>query len=324
MAATRGSSLEVGRGGNTPLVDVVAAFTAVPARGKSCVADRPVVDSDPIGHYQGMGVYRDRWVILTHSTLIWDAGWFTVWDRETGEVAVHPIPTPGGMRHPGGLQVIGDYLVLGVEPTAEVSLPSLVRFYDLRDIERSGPTPLPEPQVTVPGRSAAAVGIAQLGDQHVLAVYGSDPCGKTYFYRSNGRPLGDPALTFDTEFPIVEFRADVDGTKTGYDNIALLTSIAGELYMIGLRGVMHCVDMEDHADLWHIHVDPRAPEAEFVATREFTTEGWGPLSPHFRFGAGAAPVGETELELFCSSRSALAGLGMCLFTDGPAWSSERP
>ncbi|MBM7774743.1 hypothetical protein JOD54_004947 [Actinokineospora baliensis] len=324
MGTTGGGSREFGHGGNPPLVDVAAAFATVPGRGKVCGADRPLVDSDPIGHYQGMGVYRDRWVVLTHSTRLWDAGWFTVWDSASGGVTVHPIPTPDGMKHPGGLQVIGDYLVLGVEPTAEDALPSLVCFYDLRDIERGGPKPLPRPRITSAWRSAAAVGIARLGDRHVLAVHGSDPCGKTYFYWSDGRPLGDPDLTFDTEEPILGFRAEVNGKRTGYDNLALLTSTAGELFMVGLRGDTNPrLHTDDHADLWRIDVDPRGPKAELVATREFTTEGWGPLLPHFRFGAGAAATGDSALEIFCSSRSAFVGLEMNVFTDGPVWSSDQ-
>ncbi|MBE1468946.1 hypothetical protein [Kibdelosporangium phytohabitans] len=274
MSATPGRAEPTvyGSDANVPLRDVVSAFAAVPGDGRLCGPGVRSVDSDPVGHFQGMGVYRDRWVILTHSTALYSAGWFAVWDMRTGKATSYPISTPGHMRHPGGLQVIGDYLVAGIEPTAQLSLPALVRIYDLRDIERAGPRLVPQPQIEVAGRSAAAVGITKVGGRHMLAVYGSDPCGEIYFYWSNGRPLGDPELTFRTGDPVLHFRADVHGHRTGYDNLALLTSAAGELFLLGLRGdKAGSLAVKDTADLWRI--DPSGGKAELAVTSGHRTSG---------------------------------------------------
>lgn len=292
-----GTGLQQGNDQNPPLQDVAAAFAKLPTKGY--VRKLPIATADNlIGHVQGMALYQRRWVILTHDTVT-GPGYFFVYDLRTGSHRTFPIRTPEGSRHPGGIQILGDYLVVGVEPSASVGVPSWVYFYDLTNIATRGPVLLPAPQIKNTTRGVACVGLTKISNFYLLATY-SD--GVVSFYQSNDKRLGDPALKFNTN-PLFSFRPSANGKNVGYDNMGFVIDQRQNPYLIGLRGDEYENVIVDYGELWAI--DPHARSARLVSSTHFytETENTGQVGPHFRFGASVTVLGPTDLQLCCSSRS---------------------
>jgi hypothetical protein len=299
------SDLVLGSDENPLLLNVPEAFAAIPSSGH--VSKKSFTGPDDlISHIQGMAVYKHRYIIMTHDAED-GPGYFYVYDLHSGKTHKEDVRTPKGNHHPAGVQILGDYLVVGVEPSADKDHPSWIYFYDLTglDDKNLGPRRLPHPQIEQPGKGAAAVGLAKVAGSYVLAVYGSTPGGLINFYGSNGKRLGDPDLVFDTT-PIFSFRAhDTKGKGVGFDNLALLTDRNQALYLIGLRGDDHDSTISDYGDLWSVDLSHKS--ARLVQGRHFytDTELEGEVGPHFRYGAGATAVDATMLQLYCSPRSLL-------------------
>lgn len=149
---------------------------------------------------------------------------------EDGELAIGEIvgriPSPPEADHGGGIQLLGNLLVLPYEKRGEHAV---VGFYDVSDprapklvyeLDRSeGPFPYPG--------NASNAAIARLTDGRLLLVVGAHSSRSLDFYVSNGLEPGTPG------FAMRFFAALQRQTSTTFQNTALVTQCDGTLFLVG-------------------------------------------------------------------------------------------
>lgn len=164
-------------------------------------------------------------------------------------------------RHAGGIQIIGDYLVVGVEDNSKKNR-SRVCFFDISNPEK----PIGDPIITIPREgeeklaTAGAVAIVKRPADHLLMV-GSWDSDTLDFYRSNGVALGKSGCEFaywQTWNKDDACRENwCDDTWGNYQNLNLVKNTNGGLFLIGY----YCDGkQEDCADLYSLDLSNPAPE----------------------------------------------------------------
>lgn len=284
---------------NPRLRDVAAAFEAVPDEGKDHVYyDNPQLPSEGFTHIQGAARYGSYY-LLTHdiaaSSL--NTGVILLYSAETGWLKTFDTPIPG-YKHPGGIQVIGDYLVLPVEQGAS----SWVAFGYIGAMSRDhAPTFLPV-RIRRETIGAGAAGITDVGSgadrRYVVAVYDHR---KITMYRSNRYPLDDPSCAFAELFT-----AEADGR--GADNLCLLTDVNDKVYVVAFTSDDFLgFPKYDFTALYL--VDFAAERFVMLKERQMYTNGKFPIpvnDVHFRYGAGLTIKSESRLQFYCTDRNPVA------------------
>jgi hypothetical protein len=153
------------------------------------------------------------------------------------------FPSDGGappLRHAGGMQLVGNVLVVGLEDNQQKTR-SEIQFWNVAD--PSKPAQLKHLTVERSGapkdKTAGAVGLAELGPGHLLAVANWDSRAID-FYTSNGKPLGDVDCRFAFAARWQDTRADKAGWQPdasfgSYQAVNLVTDMAGKVYLLGFE-----------------------------------------------------------------------------------------
>ena len=159
-------------------------------------------------------------------------------------------------RHAGGIQIIGDYLAVGVEDNS-IKDKSWVYFLNIADPEK----PIGDPIIRIPRvgeeklLTAGAVAVIKRARNHLLIV-GSWDSDTLDFYESNGYALGHPACDFEywqTWRKDDAFRDDwCDDIWGNYQNLNLISDASDRLF---LAGYYRNAEREDYADLYSLDVD---------------------------------------------------------------------
>jgi len=155
---------------------------------------------------------------------------------------VQGLPSDGQqppLRHAGGIQVIGDYLVVGVEDNQR-KLRSQIQFWDV-----SNPfTPRLRSPLTIKRQSqipkdktAGAVGIVKCGRYHVLVVANWDALALD-IYQSNGLPLRHDGCRFSLtrrwSYQQAQRQAwQPNRVWESYQAINLISDIRSRIYLLG-------------------------------------------------------------------------------------------
>lgn len=191
-----------------------------------------------------------RWLVLSRSRS--DAGFLMVHlgsraeggdrfgsnrvspDRAPGETppppedgVVRALPAPEGFTHGGGMQMLGQVLVVPFEGGGRHSV---VAFYDLsrpeapRLLHLLRHEGLPPP--SDPGHASAA-GLVKLADGRFLLLVGEHSSKVLDFYVSDGTALDPAELTFRW---ITTLKGVVTG---GFQNMNLVTQCDGTVYLVG-------------------------------------------------------------------------------------------
>ncbi|TDV55058.1 hypothetical protein CLV71_103299 [Actinophytocola oryzae] len=178
-------------------------------------------------HFQSAAIYRN-WLLLPRNN-----------SRGSGELYImsrsgrayhggnRTVPIPAfGLSHPGGCQVIGDFLAVAVN--GKSSSDGAVVFFDLSKMSRTVSPKLVETKLHLSNFDAGCVGITDIGEgadrRYVLAVYTD---GKIRVLESVPLPLSDPNCTFSERFT-------TRINSPGPDSMALLTDIAGNVHLVSL------------------------------------------------------------------------------------------
>jgi hypothetical protein len=211
------------------------------------------------------------------------------------------------LNHPGGMQVIGDYLVIGIEPGhGSTELVSRIAFYDLSVMTSTLPPTLMHYAINRSAGKAGAVGItrfpyAENDLRYILAVYDN---GKVDFYLSVqgfdlSQNVGGNQFTFISS---------TQATDSSYNGIGLVTeATTNNIYMVGFRTDES--DWSDYADLIHVELNPdRSVTLIDIAQRHMITEhGLGSADVHFRFGSGVTFDEEGRLNFLATQRNGTLG-----------------
>jgi hypothetical protein len=161
------------------------------------------------------------------------------------------------LKHAGGCQVFGQYLVAGVEDN-DSNQESEVQFWDFRRF----PTQLVPMTIPRSGKekvsTAGAVGLSSYEKGTALAV-ATFNAATIDFYVSEADPFG--GSPFNLRFTWVESEADktgwIDQNFGAYQSVNLITQTDGQLFMVGL----HRAGDYDFMDLYGVNLAGGAASA---------------------------------------------------------------
>ena len=276
---------------NLRLTDVRQAFDAIPAKGVNhTFSGHPIFVFEPISHIQGIARYGSYY-LATHNSVIASTGDILLYSIRRGEY-LDIFPTAvDGYRHPGGCQVIGDYLAVPVEKDTE----SFINFYYLGTLDSQAKLHPLTARIHRNSHKAGAAGITDVGRgadrRYVVAVYDDS---KVTIYRSNGYALDNVNCAFDELF------TSAPGGR-GADNLCMLTDVGNQVYFVAMTSTGSPLPDKDWAELYRVDFE----NERFVLqeTREFHSTGEPPRNDiHFRWGAGLTITSATTIELYCTKR----------------------
>jgi len=210
-------------------------------------------------------------------------------------------------RHAGGIQIIGDYLVVGVEDNSERDI-SRVLFFHIANPEK----PIPDPIISIQRRgekkraTAGAVAAVKRSNDHLLIV-GSWDSDTLDFYVSNGMPLEDrdPEGKSRCKFTYWQTwdkdnasREDwCDDTWGTYQNLNLISDVNDRLFLLGY----YCNKLgEDRIDLYSLHLGrPPAKMLKKESSRRVKCKD----GASFKYGGGAYFKDEKTLITYACERN---------------------
>lgn len=220
---------------NPKLANITQAFQNVNdhASQEDLKGVEPLIPNMAESHVQGVAYYKD-YAIFSHNNMGNSRGKLIIVNR-TNDKLVHNIDIPiENLNHPGGIQVIGNFLAVSVEPSPNSNdKKSYILFYDLTTLNNSTPpTLLDKPRIDrttgAQQGKAGAVGITNYttpdGKEHYKVVVFDNMNVDTY--TSNEYPLGDDRLQFTYE---KSFRLK----GSGLQGVCLLTSTDQNINMVG-------------------------------------------------------------------------------------------
>ncbi|WP_423372302.1 hypothetical protein [Burkholderia sp. LMG 32019] len=257
-----------------------------------------------ISHYQGMARWN-QFDLLTHDSrdIAQPNGEIRIVNRDAAveRRELRTTTKPDWWNHPGGCQLVGDYLLVEVErvwPATDPGSSYLNIFWlgGLTDLHR----PIRMPALLEPGISVASIAVVDVGSfddlRYLVAINQSKD---VHFYLSNNCLLDDPEFALE---PLFEAR-----TEHGSDNMNLLRAEDGSLYLLSLAGDLEGSDLnpkaiDDWAGLYRIDLDKRA--ITLLSNRHVLAENRTKIrDPHFRYGAGSIVTGASNLTLFMCGRN---------------------
>lgn len=293
---------------NPKLQDVPAAFDSITRQGKLRTLhgvlpgdDNDVVDL--IGtHVQGIAHTQDDIFLSYNRVPTAPTGLLAVVSKKTGWV-VHWIYTPqesAGYQHPGGMQIIGDYLMVPIENWQHNQ--SYIHFYDLSSMtDKVPPQPLAYSLRRHNGSGAAGITNYTSGgtEYYLMVAYDN---GKLYFYRSNGLTLADEAFALSLLFT-------TEVSQGGYSSLCLVTDKNNGVYMIGFWTEAADSAPVDYMDLYSVDIGNQRVSDVLKSRHMITQYGdiVGPAGVHFRFGAGLRILSDTALKAYATQRNFVSG-----------------
>ncbi len=299
---------------NPRLDDVPGALANIPNRARAIVFRKGSTLFPEGGHFQGIQSVFDvrankqicfvTRVSATVALLLTIE--FPVGPESFGEIKhLHVLPSDGKLpplRHPGGSQLIGNYLVVGVEDN-QARLRSQVQFWDVSKpqalVQRKPLTVLRE-SVTPKEKTAGAVGIVKRDSDHLLVVANWD-CESLDFYLSNGYPLSDDRCRFGLKarWSIDKARKDdwiPDRHWGSYQSISLVADRDSRIYLLG------CLTdtSKDYIDLYSIDLTAHPTRLiQKLARKQITLTG----GAHFLYSGGIFVKSSRELVSYSTERN---------------------
>ncbi len=254
-------------------------------------------------HIQGYSQYEapdgTDYVILSHSVSSADYAHIVIGPK-SGSTKLGFKTYLKGWRHPGGIQVIGDYLLVGSEQNSS----SHVDLYDLRSLAVNELRRVEKFDLSL-NHKAGAIGITQYRDNgnkyYLLSVTHLDGSNSVYhMYRANASAGIENAHFSEVgSFP---FNLDFQG-------YGLLTdSNMTDVYMIGLYSETSGATFDDYAYLYQYDTSDWSFE-EIQDPIHFYSHGGGVgmMGVHFRYGSNAFIDSDDDLVLCATERNSILG-----------------
>lgn len=287
------------------LRDVAASFHALPAAGTQQGLEGFPGSYDPsVNHIQGYGVYPGQdgveYAVATHSV-------------GTAPYA-HIVAGPAAgtqkwgfktylkdWRHPGGVQVFGDYLLVPSEQEAAAH----IALYDLRSLA-VGELRRVETFDLAVNHKAGAVGITSYRDAdnrefYVMIVAHLNGVNTVYHIYTAPAENGIETAAF-TE--VGSFASEKD-----FQGFGLVTEAqSNRVYMVGLWSPSEGATFADYAYLYELNtsdwsISPEIAQVHLISSGALP----GVMGVHFRYGAGVLVTEEGRLLLSATERNTVLG-----------------
>ncbi|CAN5375414.1 hypothetical protein BH09BAC1_BH09BAC1_23750 [soil metagenome] len=283
---------------NTNETDIPKALENVRVERTKIVFSNPDYDiANGGGHLQGVQYYSNgttEYVIVSGSSD--SVSYYAMVDIKAQKVVRYKELLRTPFDHAGGFQVIGDFLVIGVEDNLDKNS-SKVLFLDISRPGESDNAPL----ITIDRggefktKTAGAVAITHFDTQHLLAVATWD-ASTIDFYWSNAKPLNDPACKFEliqTWTPTKGEKENwIDKWWRSYQSINLFTGADGKMYMFAFFKSKD----GNFTDLFEVSFSSETKKFTLVkvASKQFYVADGN----NFRNGGGVRLVGADELHVY--------------------------
>ena len=291
--------------------DVPATFRRLPIDGTQCnLKGFPGTYDPTVNHIQGYSLYNNikdfPYVILTHS--VSSAPYAHIVAGPKLENVKWGFKTYlSGWRHPGGIQVIGDYVFVPSEHETSAH----IALYDLRTLA-VGELRRVESFDLFVNHKAGALGVtsyraADGREYYVLVVAHLDNANSVYHvYRA---PAEDGIETAKfAEVGSFPYAKDFQG-------FGLVTEEAtNDIYMIGLWSPTEGITFADYAYLYKLDTNTWSISEPLDSIHMISKGGLpGMMGVHFRYGAGVY-VNQSNL-LIISATERNSALGSALATN---------
>ena len=204
-------------------------------------------------------------------------------------------------QHPGGVQSIGDYLLVPSEHDNQAH----IALYDMRTLSVQELRRVETFDLTVEHK-AGALGITSYKDAdgteyYLLLVAHLD--GENSVYHAYRAPAAN-GLEQATFEKVGSFPLDKD-----FQGFGLVTEAeTGKVYMIGLWSPSEGATFADYAYLYELNTQ-NWTLGEALEERHLTSQGGFPgvMGVHFRYGAGVLVTPDQNLMLYASERNTVLG-----------------
>lgn len=302
------------RDANPQLNDPLRAFENIPREGRVIKFRRRNTEFPDGGHFQGIQSFYDSSLekqicfISRNSdskayfiTVAFDPG-----PQSFGEIRHSQyLPSDGNqppLRHAGGIQLIGKYLVVGVEDNQNKRR-SQVQFWDVSDPfapKQRTPLGIIRESSTPMDKTAGAVGIVKRANDHLLVVANWNAKALD-FYASNGLPLGDDACRFTFTVRWTSDEANKgpwipDENWRNYQGINLVSDRNFNIFLLGFN--TNSIS-KDFIDLFSVDLTKDPPNIiRKLSTKHMILKG----GVHFRNSGGIFIKSSTELSCYATER----------------------
>ena len=299
---------------NLQLDDPVQAFENIPINSRKIEIDLGRTEFPNSGHFQGIQSYydsslkkqicfisRDSELKAYFITAAFDPG--TLSDGEIRHIQY--LPSDGRqppLRHAGGIQLIGDYLVVGVEDNQD-KLRSEIQFWDVADpfATKQRTSLTVKRESTIPkDKTAGAVAVVKRAKDHLMLVanWGTKALD---FYTSNRLPLINDSCKFFLNFrwTIAEAEKDLwkpDSNWGNYQSINLICDRDFNLFLLGFYTKDSCSEL---IDLFSIDL---SKDPEYIIQKLSSKQILLGEDVHFQYSGGITIKSSTELSCYSTER----------------------
>jgi len=298
---------------NPALANVQQSFNAVSSDGQKLTLEGGSSYSDlSESHLQGAAMYQG-YTLLVQNRHDHDEGKLYIFSP-SGEYgnAIH-LPGPDSAaqnsdhkyNHPGGIQVIGDYLLIPIQ-TQDYHR-SVIELWDLSPLATGDLNPRLVKGDLVPdsnSQQVGGVGIVDLNGGFLLAACNND---KVYFYQSASSDLGSTTFEASFEAPVMQDSAS---------EVCLLRDTQNNPYLIAFVSQSQGASYRDIANLYA--VDLTGKTCQLVASKHCISHSSeiGMLGVHFRWSAGLYFDTSGALGMLASQRVMESHCDINLFVPG--------
>lgn len=276
---------------NPSLQNIPTAFDNIKKDGSTSVlTGGPDYSRLSTSHLQGMAVYHDVYIIAMnrHSE---DLGELYFYDRTSnGLIGMKTIPVAGNnganhersYNHPGGIQVIGDYLLIPIQTQDYAN--SVVQLWDISSLQQKNTSIRLVNGDYLPASNSkriGGIGIVNRGSDFVIAAIDNS---KVFFYQSDGDDIEEATYTHLFDATLARDASEVN----------LIRQQDGSVYLVGFGVSTYFASYKDWGLLYRVDFNDNKiddeKERHFVSKADSSTI----LGPHFRWGATAYyPTGTT-------------------------------
>ncbi|MCH8010955.1 MAG: hypothetical protein IIA61_03245 [Candidatus Marinimicrobia bacterium] len=302
------------RDANPQLDDPLRAFENIPREGRVIKFRWGNTEFPDGGHFQGIQSFYDsslkKQICFISRSSDSKAYFITVafnpGPQSFGEIRhFQYLPSDGNqppLRHPGGIQLIGKYLVVGVEDNQNKRR-SQVQFWDVSDPfapKQRTPLTVIRESATPKDKTAGTVGIVKRANDHLLVVANWDSKALD-FYASNGLPLGDDAcrFTFTVRWTSDEANKGPWAPNENWGNYQGINLVCDRNFNIFLLGFKTNSIGKDFIDLFSVDLAKDPPNIIYkLSTKHMILKG----GVHFRNSGGIFIKSSTELSCYATER----------------------
>lgn len=287
------------------MADVQAAFRRLPVDGTQCDLEGFPGTYDPtVNHIQGYSLYNNKedfpYVILTHSVSSASYAHIVAGPKQGDEKWGFKTYLKG-WRHPGGIQVIGDYVFVPSEHESSAH----VALYDLRTLAVEQLRRVEQFDLSV-NHKAGALGVTSYKDAngieyYVLVVAHLNNADSVYHVYRAPAAGGIEAAEF-TEVGFFPYDKDFQG-------FGLITEKeTNDIYMIGLWSPSEGATFADYAYLYKLNTETWTIGEPLDSIHMVSKGGLpGMMGVHFRYGAGIYVDQNGLLTISATERNSVLG-----------------